>query len=253
MESIKVFLTTPQHKKMQGGSPFQLSATQLKAGSGKHEVEIKMTEKNYKTLLNNVSKNKGFRFSSDKIIGGAVEDTPAPVVDIPEPVSEKMTSGGKLVKGSSEMREHMAKLRGMRKGKGVMKMDEIQGEGVFDDIGRDLRKTFNPALGRKIKRGLKSPIGKKILKTIADAGIGAVSTFAGQPIAGVVGSQLANQAIDGLGVADKRHYLKKNHVVEGGTLLLAVPGIQTRRGGVVKGKGFTSVRGTHYGGSFLSP
>ena len=247
-EVVKVFLTTAQKKKMQGGSPFQLSATQLKAGSGKHEVEIKMTEKNYKTLLNNVEKGKGFRFTSDKIIGGAVE----PVVDIPEPVSEKMTSGGKLVKGSSEMREHMAKLRGMRKGKGVMKMDEIQGEGVFDDIGRDLRKTFNPALGRKIKRGLKSPIGKKILKTIADAGIGAVSTFAGQPIAGVVGSQLANQAIDGLGVADKRHYLKKNHVVEGGTLLLAVPGIQTRRG-VVKGKGFTSENGTHYGGSFLSP
>ena len=249
-ETISLFLTTAQKGKMVAKKPFQLSATQLKAGSGKHEVEIKMTEKNYRTLLKNVEKGKGFRFTSDKIIGGAVEDAPEPVVDTPEPVVSEKT-GGKLVKGSQAMKDHMAKLRGMRKGKG-MKAEEILGEGVFGDIERGLKKTFNPALGRKIKSAVRSPVGKKILKTIADAGIGAVSTFAGQPIAGVVGSQLANQAIDGLGVADKRHYLKKNHVVEGGTLLLAVPGIQTRRG-VVKGKGFTSVQGTHYGGSFLSP
>ncbi len=52
MESVKVFLTTAQKNKMQGGKPFQLSATQLQAGSGKHHVEIQMTAKNHKALEN---------------------------------------------------------------------------------------------------------------------------------------------------------------------------------------------------------
>jgi hypothetical protein len=68
-ELIKVYLTTQQKNKMQGGKPFQLSATQLQAGSGKHKVDIELTAKNHKTLLKNVSNNKGFRFSPDKIEG----------------------------------------------------------------------------------------------------------------------------------------------------------------------------------------
>jgi hypothetical protein len=69
MESVKVFLTTAQKNKMQGGKTFQLSASALQAGSGKHAVEIQMTSKNHKALLKNVSKGKGYRFSADKIEG----------------------------------------------------------------------------------------------------------------------------------------------------------------------------------------
>ena len=69
--TISVFLTAAQKNKMSSGKTFQLSATQLQAGSGKYPVDIEMTTKNYKTLVKNVGKNKGYRFTSDKIIGGA--------------------------------------------------------------------------------------------------------------------------------------------------------------------------------------
>jgi hypothetical protein len=69
MESVKVFLTTAQKNKMQGGKTFQLSASALQAGSGKHAVEIQMTPKNHKALMKNVASGKGYRFSSDKIEG----------------------------------------------------------------------------------------------------------------------------------------------------------------------------------------
>jgi hypothetical protein len=69
MESVKVFLTSAQKNKLQNGKTFQLSASALQAGSGKHAVEIQMSLKNHKALLKNVSKGKGYRFSSDKIEG----------------------------------------------------------------------------------------------------------------------------------------------------------------------------------------
>ena len=68
-ETISVFLTTAQKNKMQGGKTFQLSNIQLQAGSGKHAVDIEMSTKNYKTLVKNVGKNKGYRFTADKIVG----------------------------------------------------------------------------------------------------------------------------------------------------------------------------------------
>jgi hypothetical protein len=67
-ETISVFLTTGQKKKMNAQMTFQLSASQLQAGSGKHPVDIEMTTKNYKTLVRNVGKNKGYRFTADKIV-----------------------------------------------------------------------------------------------------------------------------------------------------------------------------------------
>jgi hypothetical protein len=68
-ETISVFLTTPQKKKLGLGQTFQLSAHQIQAGSGKHDVDIKMTTTDYKKLVQNVEKNKGFRFTADKIVG----------------------------------------------------------------------------------------------------------------------------------------------------------------------------------------
>jgi hypothetical protein len=71
-ETISVFLTTAHKNKMSSGKTFQLWASQLQAGSGKHPVDIEMTTKNYKTLVKNVGKNKGYRFTADKVINGAV-------------------------------------------------------------------------------------------------------------------------------------------------------------------------------------
>jgi hypothetical protein len=47
-ETISVFLTTARKNKMASGKTFQLSASQLRAGAGKHPVDIEMTTKNYK-------------------------------------------------------------------------------------------------------------------------------------------------------------------------------------------------------------
>ena len=71
-ESIKVYLTAAQKNKLNGGKTFQLSAHQLSAGHGKHAVEIQMTSRNHKQLLKNVSHNKGYRFTKDKIEGAGI-------------------------------------------------------------------------------------------------------------------------------------------------------------------------------------
>jgi hypothetical protein len=260
-ETISVFLTTAQKNKMASGKTFQLSAHQLQAGSGKHNVDIEMTSKNYKTLIKNVAKNKGFRFTADKIVGSGffkdigkvIAKKVAPVLldKIGEKTGQKgltnalkgsvdgvvdfsadRISGGKLQKGSPEMREKMALLRSMRKGKGVA--DEIDGgdiAGDFRNFGRKIKrgfnKTFNPALGRDIKRVLTSGVAKDIYKGVADIGIGAAGAFTGRPIFG-------------LGIVK----VKKNTMVQGGTLVNGVPHVQ------IRGKGFNSKDGTHYGGSF---
>jgi hypothetical protein len=294
MESVKVFLTTAQKNKMQGGKPFQLSATQLQAGSGKHHVEIQMTPKNHKALLKNVSKGKGYRFSADKIEGagffgdlakkagkaaakklaekgldmigektgqkGITNALKGSVDGLVDVAADKVT-GGKLKKGSPEMREHMARLRGMRKGKGMQM--EIEGEGVFEDLGRKIKrsfeKTFSPALGRKIKDVFTSGPAREVYKGLSRAGLQVGSSFTGLPL-GLAQGEIDRQ-IDGASIKGKR-YAKKNMMVEGGTLVAGVPSVmrmgnnpQIRHGGVMTkvGKGFTSSKGTHYGGSFMSP
>jgi hypothetical protein len=70
-EIISVFLSTAQKNKMSSGKTFQLSASQLQSGSGKHPVDIEMTTKNNKALVKNVGKNKGYRFTANKVINGA--------------------------------------------------------------------------------------------------------------------------------------------------------------------------------------
>jgi hypothetical protein len=302
MESVKVFLTTAQKNKMQGGKPFQLSATQLQAGSGKHHVEIQMTPKNHKALLKNVSKGKGYRFSANKIEGAgffgdlakkagkalakkvaekgldyvgertgqsgitnALKGSVDGLVDVGAEKISKKVSGGKLAKGSPEMKARMAKLRGMRKGKGMQM--EIEGEGVFEDLGRKIKrgfeKTFNPRLGEEIKDAFTSKPAREVYKGLSRGALALGSSFSGLPL-GLAQGEIDRQ-IDGASIKGKR-FAKKKMLVEGGTLVAGVPSVMRmgnnpmiRHGGVmtkvgkVSGKGFTSSKGTHYGGSFMSP
>ena len=67
-EKIEVFLTSAQKNKFQSGKTFQLSASQIQSSNGKFHVDIEMTTKNYKALVKNVGKNKGYRFTADKIV-----------------------------------------------------------------------------------------------------------------------------------------------------------------------------------------
>ena len=219
-------------------------------------------------LLRNVAKNKGYRFSSSKIVGGSifgnilkgVAKTVAPkvldfvgertgtskVMNALKPSANGLIdlgvdriTGGKLKKGSPEMAERMARLRSIRKGK------QIDGGNIFDDIKNGWNRTFNPKLGRKIKKALTSGVAKDIYKGVADAGIGAVSAYTGNPILAAVGSKVVNSAIDGLGIKNK--YAKKNTMVVGGTLVRGVPHV------MIRGEGFRGKNGTQFGGSFKSP
>jgi hypothetical protein len=269
-ETISVFLTTAQKNKMASGKTFQLSASQLQAGAGKHPVDIEMTTKNYKALIKNVSKNKGFRFTSDKIVGSgffkdigkAVAKKVAPIaldyigkktgqkgitnalkgsVDGLVDVGADKITGGRMKKGSPEMAAHMARLRGMRKGKGIESEDEIiEGEGILDDIRNGWNRTFNPKLGRKIKKAFTSKPAREVYKGLANVGLKIGSSFTGLPL-GLAQGEIDRQ-IDGASIRKR-----SNVMVVGGTLVNGVPRVQ------VRGKGFTGAGGTKFGGSFRSP
>jgi hypothetical protein len=275
-ETISVFLTTAQKNKMQGGKTFQLSSSQIQAGSGKHAVDIEMTIKNYKALVKNVGKNKGYRFTADKIVNGSgffgniaktvgkkVAKTVAEkgldyigektgqkgitnalknsVDDLVDVGTDKIT-GGKMKKGSPEMAAHMARLRSMRKGKGMQ--TEIEGGNVFDKLGRDIKngfnRTFNKKLGNEIKDTFTSKPAREIYKGLADGALKIGSSFTGLPLNLAQGE--INKQIDGASI--KR---RSNVMVVGGTLINGVPRVQ------VRGKGFRGTGGTQFGGSFLSP
>jgi hypothetical protein len=132
-----------------------------------------------------VSNNKGYRFSSNKIVGGSI------LGDIARGLGKKFVkkganklldtignrtkhrgftdglkhhavdplvnfgvdriSGGKLTKGSPEMAAKMARLRGMKKGNTAVSHSHdshIQGEGIIDDI----RNTLFKISGGNIKK-----------------------------------------------------------------------------------------------------
>jgi hypothetical protein len=262
-ERIEVFLTSAQKNKFQSGKTFQLSATQLNAGTGKFHVEIEMTKKNHRELLRNVSKNKGYRFTSEKIVGaGFFGDIAKSVAKAAAPkvldfigdktgqkgitdalkgstdglidVASSKISGGKLTKGSQAMKDHMAKLRSMRKGKGM-----VTGGNVFDDIRNGFNRTFNPALGEKIKDAFTSQPAREVYKGLANAGLKIGSSFTGLPL-GLAQDEIDKQ-IDGASI--KR---RSNIMVKGGTLIAGVPQVQ------IRGKGFRGANGTQFGGSFKS-
>jgi hypothetical protein len=179
------------------------------------------------------------------------------LVDIGADKISNKISGGKLATGSPEMRERMARLRGMRKGKGMQM--EMEGGNIFDDIRNGFNRTFNPKLGREIKDAFTSKPAREVYKGLADVGLKIGSSFSGLPL-GLAQGEI-NRQIDGASIKGKR-YAKKNMLVEGGTLVAGVPSVmrmgnnpQIRHGGIMKkvGKGFTSSKGTHYGGSFMSP
>jgi hypothetical protein len=273
-ETISVFLTTAQKNKMLSGKMFQLSSHQLSAASGKHAVDIEMSTKNYKTLVKNVGKNKGYRFTADKVINGsgffgniaktvgkkiakkvaekgldyigektgqkgitnALKGSVDGLVDVG---ADKIT-GGKMKKGSPEMAAHMARLRSMRKGKGMQTEMEIEGEGIFDDIKNGWNRTFNPKLGRKIKKAFTSKPAREIYKGLADFGLNVGSKLTGLPL-GLAQGEI-NRQIDGASL--KR---RSNIMVKGGSLVAGVPQVQ------IRGKGFTGTQGTKFGGSFRSP
>jgi hypothetical protein len=117
---------------------------------------------------------------------------------------------GGSMKGSPEMKERMARLRAMRKVGGKVNIGK-----AFRDLGHKIesgaKKTFNPALGRKIVSGLESA-GKATASSLIHAGIPAVAGLAGDVLGGpmggiagaVAGDMLANQVGKATGYGIRR-------------------------------------------------
>ncbi len=224
-----------------------------------------------------LEKSKGYRFTADKIVNGSgffgniaktvgkkVAKTVAEkgldyigektgqkgitnalknsVDDLVDVGADKITgtgTGSRMKKGSPEMAAHMARLRSMRKGKGMQ--TEIEGEGIFEDLGRDIKrgfnKTFNPKLGRKIKDAFTSKPAREVYKGLANAGLRIGSSFTGLPLSLAQGE--IDRQIDGASIK------RSNAIIEkGSNIVNGVPRVQ------VRGRGFTGKNGTKFGGSF---
>ena len=133
----------------------------------------------------------------------------------------------RFVKGSKEAKEFMANIR---RGKGCKK----EGGNIFDDIGRKLKQTFNPALGRKIKDTLTSDTAKDIYKGIADTIIPIIGNATGNPML----SQIAKIGVDtALGSGIKKRLKTRNIKSNSSNLINGVPQVIKSRlqGGSFKG------------------
>ena len=165
--AIQVFLTQAQKKKFENHQTFQLSSTQLSASHGKHHIEIIMKKHHHRKLLNNVKNHRGFRFTKDNVVGGSFFSSFKPIAkNVLKNVAKSLApsaldyigeksghknltdalkpsingvvdviAGGKLVKGSAEMKAKMAHLRAMRKVKG----GAIDGGNIFDDLRHKIK------------------------------------------------------------------------------------------------------------------
>jgi hypothetical protein len=101
--------------------------------------------------------------------------------------------GARPPKGSPEMKAYMAKIRGMRKGKGIL--DDIgrafdpRKNGVakaFEPVQHFAEKTFTPKLGREITSGL---IHQALPAVVSGLAGSATTALTGNPYAGFVAGQ----------------------------------------------------------------
>jgi hypothetical protein len=248
----------------------------------KHSVEIEISKQDYQKVLTNISKNKGFRFTPNVIVGpGFFGTIPEKVLKSVAPkaidyIGDKtgthglteaikpsanglidlgvnQISGGRLQKGSPVIKESMAMLRGMRKGgHKKMNMDMIEGANIFTDIKNGFNRTFTPKLGRDLVKVLKSPVAKDIYNWIIDVAATTIGVATGTPILSGIAAQGANKLIDGMSI--KRRKSMKHTMVGGGSLVNGVPRIQMNH--VMNKVPIKDIAGGSFlsaGGSFLSP
>ena len=150
-------------------------------------------------------------------------------------------SGRGLKKGSPEMREKMARLRAMRKGK--------NGAGLFQTI-HAVKSAFTPKnmKDKAITYGIPAITGT--LGATAGSSFGPAGTVLGSAAGSYAGKQIADQ-LNGTGIHPHRIHVK------GGNLVRGVPKPVFTRASLDKinthGLIHQSVNGLMRGGSFLSP
>ena len=143
---------------------------------------------------------------------------------MPNEITGQSVKKKRLIKGSEEAKAFMASIR-QKKGKGV----KYDGTGVFEDLGRKIKNTFNPDLGRKIKDALTSDTAKKIYKEVANVAIPIIATSTGQPMLGTVAKIGVDAALGG-----SLHKKRKTTNIKSNTSTL-INGVPQLLGGSFKG------------------
>jgi hypothetical protein len=158
-------------------------------------------------VLDYVGKKTGHEGITNIIKNEAVD----PLINFGADKLEKKIAGGSMPKkGSQEMRDRMSRLKSMRRPLGIHNdsiripesrfENKIDGNGIFDNWGKKIRKVFNP---KKIKKVLTSPIAKKIYHEVADDGIDGISLVTGRAILGSIAKKVASEGINGIGMQKK--------------------------------------------------
>ena len=178
MHVVNAHLTAVQQRKAKKGAAFQLSASAMSQPPNTHIVLN--TKPKQSQFLRNQRNGKGFRFQAQeyqlmpensqggdiafnggKLVGEIVtEGGKINIKKIANKANVKVSvSGGKLVKGSQEAKDRMAKMRAMRKGGSVAAADsdmedsDDEVEGGKLRLGRKINKAFNR---KKVKKGFKA-------------------------------------------------------------------------------------------------
>lgn len=130
----QLHLKESQIHKMMEGKPVQISLEQMGAEKGKHVIYL--AKPNAKKILSSYKKGKGIRLSlTPEELEQSVKSG-AGLIKLKSSDNLKMP---KFAKGSQEAKDHMAKIRGMKKGKGLGK-----------DLGKILGTAGGTALGAMV-------------------------------------------------------------------------------------------------------
>ena len=178
--TVDLYLTTAQFKKMESQKPFQVTFQQLNGDRpADHRVQIELEKKEMTKLNRNIRNQKGFRFNPTKIIGSGLFSQ---ALNIGRKIASskmaqniakqglskaveygknsnnslisgaanaaKSISGGKLKKGSQEAKNRIAQIRAMRKtGSGfnfIKTLKKIGNSKELKSIGNIAKKTVLP-------------------------------------------------------------------------------------------------------------
>jgi len=140
--TVDLYLTTAQFKKLESQKPFQVTYQQLNGDKpADHRVEIQLEKKEMTKLNRNIRNQKGFRFNPSKIIGSGL-------------FSNALNIGKKIA--SSKMAQNIAK-QALNKGISMASnsnnslisgaantLGNITGTGIFDtamSLGKKLAKS----------------------------------------------------------------------------------------------------------------
>ena len=71
IHKVELYLTSAQKNKFLKGMNFQMTNSQIESKHGKHKIDVNLSEKDYKDLLNKISKKKSYRFKKEVFLEGS--------------------------------------------------------------------------------------------------------------------------------------------------------------------------------------